>query len=144
MRRFRGMALSLLLLCGLSGCSEPGTLTLTVSGDYAENFTAGGWATARLTASAVDAEGKSLPIKGNITWKVKTADIHDKVVAWNRDRHSVSGLHWFSAPSSPQTGGDEDDGSTILLTDIVGSRTVTVVANLQIARPPRKKRIKEP
>ena len=138
MRRFRGMALSLLLLCGLSGCSEPGTLTLTVSGDYAENFTAGGWATARLTASAVDAEGKSLPIKGNITWKVKTADIHDKVVAWNRDRHSVSGLHWFSAPSSPQTGGDEDDGSTILLTDIVGSRTVTVVANLQIARPPEE------
>ena len=138
MRRFRGMALSLLLLCGLSGCSEPGTLTLTVSGDYAEDFTAGGWATARLTASAVDAEGKSLPIKGNITWKVKAADIHDKVVAWNRDRHSVSGLHWFSAPSSPQTGGDEDDGSTILLTDIVGSRTVTVVANLQIARPPEE------
>ena len=138
MRRFRGMALSLLLLCGLSGCSEPGTLTLTVSGDYAENFTAGGWATARLTASAVDAEGKSLPIKGNITWKVKTADIHDKVVAWNRDRHSVSGLHWFSAPSSPQSGGDEDDGSTILLTDIVGSRTVTVVASLQIARPPEE------
>ena len=138
MRRFRGMALSLLLLCGLSGCSEPGTLTLTVSGDYAENFTAGGWATARLTASAVDAEGKSLPIKGNITWKVKTADIHDKVVAWNRDRHSVSGLHWYSAPSSPQTGGNEDDGSTILLTDIVGSRTVTVVASLQIARPPEE------
>ena len=138
MRRFRGMALSLLLLCGLSGCSEPGTLTLTVSGDYAENFTAGGWATARLTASAVDAEGKSLPIKGNITWKVKTADIHDKVVAWNRDRHSVSGLHWFSAPSSPQADGDEDDGSTILLTDIVGSRTVTVVASLQIARPPEE------
>ena len=138
MRRFRGMALSLLLLCGLSGCSEPGTLTLTVSGDYAEDFTAGGWATARLTASAVDAEGKSLPIKGNITWKVKTADIHDKVVAWNRDRHSVSGLHWFSAPSSPQSGGDEDDGSTILLTDIVGSRTVTVVASLQIARPPEE------
>ena len=138
MRRFRGMALSLLLLCGLSGCSEPGTLTLTVSGDYAEDFTAGGWATARLTASAVDAEGKSLPIKGNITWKVKAADIHDKVVAWNRDRHSVSGLHWYSAPSSPQTGGNEDDGSTILLTDIVGSRTVTVVASLQIARPPEE------
>ena len=138
MRRFRGMALSLLLLCGLSGCSEPGTLTLTVSGDYAEDFTAGGGATARLTASAVDAEGKSLPIKGNITWKVKAADIHDKVVAWNRDRHSVSGLHWYSAPSSPQTGGNEDDGSTILLTDIVGSRTVTVVASLQIARPPEE------
>ena len=135
MRRFRGMALSLLLLCGLSGCSEPGTLTLTVSGNYAEDFTARGWTTARLTAAAVDAEGKSLPIDGNIVWWIQTADIHDNVVAWNGDRHDGSGLLWGETPFLSLRAGSDGfpRDATVFLTDTVGSRTVTVMARLRIA-----------
>ena len=84
MKRFWTMALCLALACGLPGCGEgksPGTLTLTVSGNYAEDFTARGWTTARLTAAAVDAEGRSLPIDGNIVWWIQTADLHDNIVA---------------------------------------------------------------
>ena len=145
MKRFRSIALSLLLLCALSGCDDeeksPGTLTLTVSGNYAGDFTAGGWATARLTASAVDAEGKSLPVEGNIVWWVQTADIHDKVVAWNGDRHDGSGLIWGESPFSRQTGQDEfPRDATAFLTDTVGSRTVTVMAKLRIPMPPEDTR----
>ena len=146
MKCFRGIALSLLLLCSLSGCDEeksPGTLTLTVSGNYAEDFTAGGWATARLTATAVDAEGKSLPVEGNIVWWVQTADIHDKVVAWNGDRHDGSGLLWGESPFSRQTASGPDNfprEATAFLTDTVGSRTVTVMAKLRIPMPPEDPR----
>ncbi|MDM8215325.1 hypothetical protein QUW15_04020 [Desulfovibrio piger] len=137
-KQFRGITLSLLLLCALSGCGEsqsPGTLTLTVSGKYADDFTARGWTTARLTATAVDAEGKSLPVDGNIVWWVQTADIHDKIVAWNGDRHDGSGLLWGETPfQSPQAGSDEfPRDATVFLTDTVGSRTVTVMAKLRIA-----------
>ncbi len=138
MKRFWTMALCLALVCGLPGCGEgksPGTLMLTVSGNYAEDFTARGWTTARLTAAAVDAEGKSLPIDGNIVWWIQTADLHDKVVAWNGDRHDGSGLLWGETPFlSLQTGSDGfPRDATVFLTDTVGSRTVTVMARLRIA-----------
>lgn len=143
MKRFRGITLSLFLLCALSGCGEeksPGTLTLTVSGKYADDFIAGGWATARLTATAVDAEGRSLPVDGNIVWRVQAADLHDKVIAWNGDRHDGSGLLWGETPFSQSASSGPDDGfphdATVFLTDTVGSRTVTVMAELGIAPPP--------
>ena len=138
MKRFWTMALCLALACGLPGCGEgksPGTLTLTVSGNYAEDFTARGWTTARLTAAAVDAEGRSLPIDGNIVWWIQTADLHDNIVAWNGDRHDGSGLLWGETPFlSLQTGSDGfPRDATVFLTDTVGSRTVTVMARLRIA-----------
>ena len=139
MKRLWTMALCLALTCGLPGCNEksPGTLTLTVSGNYAEDFTARGWATARITATAVDEDGKSLPIDGNIVWWVQTADLHDNVVAWNGNRHDGTGLLWGESPFSSQTGSDGfPRNTTVFLTDTVGSRTVTVMAGLHVAPSP--------
>ena len=138
MKRLWTMALCLALTCGLPGCGEgksPGTLTLTVSGNYAADFTDRGWTTARISATAVDAEGKSLPIDGNIVWWIQTADLHDNIVAWNGDRHDGSGLLWGETPFlSLQTGSDGfPRAATVFLTDTVGSRTVTVMARLRIA-----------
>ena len=138
MKRFWTMALCLALACGLPGCGEgksPGTLTLTVSGNYAEDFTARGWTTARLTAAAVDAEGRSLPIDGNIVWWIQTADLHDNIVAWNGDRHDGSGLLWGETPFLSLRAGSDGfpRDATVFLTDTVGSRTVTVMARLRIA-----------
>ena len=138
MKRFWTMALCLALVCGLPGCGEgksPGTLTLTVSGNYAEDFTARGWTTARLTAAAVDAEGRSLPIDGNIVWWIQTADLHDNIVAWNGDRHDGSGLLWGETPFLSLRAGSDGfpRDATVFLTDTVGSRTVTVMARLGIS-----------
>ena len=144
MKRFWTMALCLALSCALPGCNEeksPVTLTLTVSGTYADDFTAGGWATARLTATAVDEKGKSLPIEGNIFWKVKTAELQDKVVAWNKDRHDRSGLFWGESPVSRQAAPDRPlQETTAFLTDTVGSRTVTVMAKPKSPMPPEDPR----
>ena len=139
MKRLWTMALCLALTCGLPGCNEksPGTLTLTVSGNYAEDFTARGWTTARITATAVDEDGKSLPVDGNIAWWVQTADLHDRVVAWNGDRHDGTGLLWGESPFSSQAGSDGfPRNTTVFLTDTVGSRTVTVMAELHVAPSP--------
>ena len=143
MKRFWTMALCLALACGLPGCKKeeksPGTLTLSVSGNYADDFTSGGWATARLTATAVDTEGKSLPIDKKIRWTVlSNSKVHDKVVAWNRDRDDDCGLSWAAEPQHKQSRPsscyyeDAPSKSTVFLTDVVGSRTVTVRAELLV------------
>ncbi|MDM8215326.1 hypothetical protein QUW15_04025 [Desulfovibrio piger] len=148
MKRFWTMALCLALACGLPGCKKeeeksPGTLMRSVSGNYAEDFTAGGWATARLTATAVDAKGKSLPIDNKIRWTVlSNSKVHDKVIAWNRDRDDECGLSWAAEPQHKQPRPsscyyeDALSKSTVFLTDVVGSRTVTVRAELRVDRDP--------
>ena len=147
----------LFLLPVLPGCGKeeekksPGTLTLTVSGNYGENFTDGGWATATIAAVATDAEGRNIPItRENISWGVYERWLDERVAAWNRieygqlDRMSYNGLSWGRIPFhqkdriqfSPR--GDNRYGDTAYLTDVVGSRTVTVRALLRMKTPEGK------
>ena len=141
----------LFLLPVLPGCGKeeekksPGTLTLTVSGNYGENFTDGGWATATIAAVATDAEGRNIPISGeNIFWSVYGCQVDERVASWSRTyyrqltRRAHNGLNWGQTPvhqrdsyqNAPLAG--PPHGATVYLTDVVGSRTVTVKAVLTV------------
>ncbi len=153
-RMFRSLCL---LLCFvfplLSGCGEEekslGTLTLSVSGNYADDFTGGGWVTAKVTAELVDAEGKSIPLTDKrLYWSVYGCHVDEqRVPAWSRtkwkqiSRRAFNGLNWGQTPFYQQDFhlaapiGHEPDGAEAYLTDIVGSRTVTVEALLRVDKP---------
>lgn len=122
-----------------------GTLTLSVSGNYGENFTDGGWATATIAAVATDAEGRNIPISGeNIFWSVYGCQVDERVASWSRTyyrqltRRAHNGLNWGQTPvhqrdsyqNAPLAG--PPHGATVYLTDVVGSRTVTVKAVLTV------------
>ena len=143
----------LFLLPVLSGCGEEekslGTLTLSVSGSYADDFTGGGWVTAKVTAELVDAEGKSIPLTDKrLYWSVYGCHVDEqRVPAWSRtkwkqiSRWAFNGLNWGQTPFYQQDFhlaapiGHEPDGAEAYLTDIVGSRTVTVEALLRVDKP---------
>lgn len=144
-----------ILLLPLSGCGKkeekkPGTIALFVSGDYDKEFTRGGWATATITAVFVDAEGRSTPITGEyVSWSAYECRIDEHVAAWNRrteeplSRSARVGLNWGRTPLPPQgPSGDPQGvsphGDTAYLTDVVGSRTVTVVASMHVETPEGK------
>lgn len=144
-----------ILLLPLSGCEKeeekkPGTIALFVSGDYDKDFTRGGWATATITAVFVDAEGRSTPITGEyVSWSAYECRIDEHMAAWNRrteeplSRSARVGLNWGRTPLPPQgPSGDPQGvsphGDTACLTDIVGSRTVTVAATLYMETPEGK------
>lgn len=130
---------------------KPGTIALFVSGDYDKDFTRGGWATATITAVFVDAEGRSTPITGKtIDFWMAESLLDERVAAWNnRDEDPASGnplagLNWGRTPPLRQidpddsTMGFEPHEGTIHLTDVVGSRTVTVVASTHVETPEGK------
>ena len=145
-----------ILLLPLSGCGKeeekkPGTIALFVSGDYDKDFTRGGWATATITAVFVDAEGRSTPITGKaIDFWMAESLLDERAVAWNnRDEdpaggNPLAGLNWGKTPPLRQidpddsTMGFEPHEGTIHLTDVVGSRTVTVVASMHVETPEGK------
>lgn len=145
-----------ILLLPLSGCGKkeekkPGTIALFVSGDYDKDFTRGGWATATITAVFVDAEGRSTPITGKaIDFWMAESLLDERVAAWNnRDEdpaggNPLAGLNWGRTPPLRQidpndsTMGFEPHEGTIHLTDVVGSRTVTVVASMHVETPEGK------
>lgn len=137
----------LLLIPLLSGCEllkeePPTTLTLSLTGDYAEDFLDGGWRTATITATAVDAEGKSIPLSDdNLYWGLDCYAA-DSLTAWNQNhRDNFSGFSWGKTPLPQQLKaypaiipGDKSV-PTVHLTDIVGSRRVTVRAHLKVYTP---------
>ena len=137
----------LLLIPLLSGCEllkeePPATLTLSLTGDYAEDFLDGGWRTATITATAVDAEGKSIPLSDdNLYWGLDCYAA-DSLTAWNQNhRDNFSGFSWGKTPLPQQLKaypaiipGDKSV-PTVHLTDIVGSRRVTVRAHLKVYTP---------
>lgn len=137
----------LLLIPLLSGCEllkeePPATLTLSLTGDYAEDFLDGGWRTATITATAVDAEGKSIPLSDdNLYWGLDCYAA-DSLTAWNQNhRDNFSGFSWGKTPLPQQLKAypaiipGDDSGPTVHLTDIVGSRRVTVSAYLKVYTP---------
>ena len=145
-----------ILLLPLSGCGKkeekkPGTIALFVSGDYDKDFTRGGWATATITAVFVDAEGRSTPITGKTVdfWMAESL-LDERVAAWNNKDaeptggNPLAGLNWGRTPPLRQidpndsTMGFEPHEGTIHLTDVVGSRTVTVVASMHVETPEGK------
>jgi hypothetical protein len=136
-------ALSCLALAfALLSCSGPSDLTLHVEVDRASFVDFDFYATASITATA-RAKGKPVTISpGDVTWLVESSSI---TAPWwgNRSPEARNGLSWGSTPilltgrdfeRLHMTGnaGKAPTGATAELTDIVGSRTVTVKAFMDI------------
>jgi hypothetical protein len=100
------------------------------------------WSTASITATAT-VNGSTVTINnGEVTWTVEDSSI---TAAWwgNRSPGAMNGLAWGQSAISldgtqaertdmSDDGGTAPDGDTAYLTDIVGSRTVTVKASMVI------------
>ncbi|MCL2123061.1 MAG: hypothetical protein FWH34_03120 [Desulfovibrionaceae bacterium] len=118
-----------------AGASSSASLSLSVTGSSA-NFSS--YATAAITATAVD-NGAPVAINpGDVTWMVVSSNI---TAAWwgNRSTGAMNGLAW-GAPLSlkaveaerTSVSGPAPTGDTARLTDIVGSRVVRVRASMNI------------
>ncbi|MDR2502837.1 MAG: inverse autotransporter beta domain-containing protein [Deltaproteobacteria bacterium] len=117
-------------------------LILAVSYNRTAFVTSDFSATATLTATATL---NSVPVAinpGDVTWTVLSSNVSG-LSLWNRSPAAMNGLNWGGTPvnvtaAEPQrldmsgNGGTAPTGAVAELTDIVGSRTVTVQASMNI------------
>ncbi|MCL1940005.1 MAG: hypothetical protein FWG04_05025 [Desulfovibrionaceae bacterium] len=130
-----------LISCG--DAAPPAELNLHVENDRTSFVDFGFYAKATITATARE-RGKPVTISpGDITWTVENSSI---TAPWwsNRNPGAMNGLRWGDSPIS-LTGSEAErmdmsgngaaapKGVVAYLTDIVGSRTVTVKAAMTIA-----------
>jgi hypothetical protein len=152
---------------GSAAAAAPTGLELTPS-NGAPFVTGNPWSTASIKAEAT-LNGASVDIDGEVTWTVLSSSIDGAGTArhwWLRSAGAMNGLAWGSAIETTKTSGtssermnmgsgsDDDNGrgtgadyhaptggNTVYLTDIVGSRTVTVKAEVTIDGTPYTKEI---
>jgi hypothetical protein len=126
---------------------KPRPLSLTVTYNR-DNFVIADFsATATITATAEDSDGRNIPINpGDVTWIIESSSI--SLPAWQQSRGAMNGLAWGEMPVAANlelnrrtVDGTAPTGPVAMLTDIVGSRTVQLKAIVLVAGQTREESV---